>query len=94
MSSTDLLSSYINIFIAINQQMSYARLELCCKNRKVTVIPRKTVDSDILKQDINTPQFDRLERRPATRAEEANVETKKQKNTAAKANIEAEKSTH
>ena len=36
MSSKDLLSSYINIFNAINQQMSYARLELCCKYRKVT----------------------------------------------------------
>ena len=51
----------------------------------------KTVDSVNLKKNINTPQFDRLERRPETRAEEANVETKKQKNTAAKANIEAKK---
>ena len=37
MSSKDLLSSYVNIFKAINQQMSYARLELCCKDRKVSV---------------------------------------------------------
>ena len=28
---------YFNSFKAINQQMSYARLELCCKERKVTV---------------------------------------------------------
>ena len=51
----------------------------------------KTVDSDILKKNINTPQFDRLERRPETRAEEAKVATKKQQNTVANANIEAEK---
>ena len=51
----------------------------------------KTVDSDILKKNINTPQFDRLDRRPETRAEEAKVENKKQQNTAANANIEAEK---
>ena len=51
----------------------------------------KTVDSDILKKNINTPQFDRLERRPETRAEEAKVEKKKQQNTAANTNIEAEK---
>ena len=37
MSSKDLLSSYINIFKAINQQMYYARLELGCKDREVTV---------------------------------------------------------
>ena len=37
MSSKDLLSSYINIFKALNQKMSYARLELGCKDRKVTV---------------------------------------------------------
>ena len=99
MSSKDLLSSYINIFNAINHQMSYARLELCRKYRKVTVnfshdlrvTPDKTVDSDILKKNINTPQFDRLERRPETRSEEAKVENKKQQNTAANANIEAEK---
>jgi hypothetical protein len=51
----------------------------------------KTVDSDILKKNINTPQFDRLERRPETQAEEAKVDNKKQKNTAANANIEDEK---
>ena len=51
----------------------------------------KTVHSDILKKNINTPQFDRLERRPENRSEEAKVENKKQQNTAANANIEAEK---
>ena len=51
----------------------------------------KTFESDILKKNINTPQFDRLDRRPETRAEEAKVENKKQQNTAANANIEAEK---
>ena len=48
MSSKDLLLSFISRFKAINQQMSYARLELCYKDRKVTenfnhdlgVIPR------------------------------------------------------
>ena len=37
MSSKDLLSFYINIFKAISQQMSYARIELGCKDIKVTV---------------------------------------------------------
>ena len=47
--------------------------------------------SDVLKKNINTPQFSRLERRAETRAEEAKAETKKQKNIAANENIEAEK---
>ena len=55
------------------------------------VTPEKTVYSDILKKNINTPQFDRLERSPETWAEEAKVENKKQQNTAANANIEAKK---
>ena len=37
MSSKDLLSSYINIFKAINEQMSYARPELGCKDGKMVV---------------------------------------------------------
>ena len=37
MSPKGLLSSYINIFKAINQKKIYARLELGCKDRKVTV---------------------------------------------------------
>ena len=36
----------------------------------------KTFDSDILKKNINTSQFDGLERNPETRAEEAKVENK------------------
>ena len=64
MSSKDLLSPYINRLKAINQQMSYARLELCCKDQKVTV-----------KKNISTPLFARLERRTETRADEARVET-------------------
>ena len=51
----------------------------------------KKIYSDILKKNINTPQFDRLERRHETRAEQANVDNKKQQNTASNANIEAEK---
>ena len=46
----------------------------------------KIIDNDVLKKNINTPKFDRLERRA-----EAKVETKKQQNIAANANIEAEK---
>ena len=54
MSWKDLLLPYINRFRVIHQQMSYARLKLCCKDRKVTVnfnhdlkvIP--TVDYDVL----------------------------------------------
>ena len=51
----------------------------------------KTVDSDVLKKYINTPQFARLERRAETRDGEAKVETKKQQNIAANENIEAKK---
>ena len=40
----------------------------------------KTVESDVLKKNINTPQFAWLERKAETRTEEAKVETKKQKN--------------
>ena len=38
----------------------------------------KTVDSDVLKKNINTSMFARLERRAETRADEARVETEKQ----------------
>ena len=41
--------------------------------------------------NISTPQFARLERRAETWADEARVETEKQQNNAANANIEAEK---
>ena len=51
----------------------------------------KTVDNDVLKKNINTPQFARIERRTETRAEETKVETKNQQNIAANSNIEAEK---
>ena len=51
----------------------------------------KTVNSDVLKKNIDTPQFARLERRAETWAEETKVETKKQQNIAANSNIEAEK---
>ena len=57
----------------------------------------KTVDNDVLKKNINTLQFARLERWAEARVEETKVETKKQQNIAAYANIEAEKapqSTH
>ena len=39
----------------------------------------KTVDSDILKKNLNTPQFAIHERRAENRSEEARVETEKQK---------------
>ena len=86
MSSKDLLSSYINIFNAINQQMSYVRLELCCKDRKVTVnfmiwesfLEKKTGDSDVLKKNISTPMFATIERRSETQADEARLETEQQ----------------
>ena len=39
----------------------------------------KTVYSDVLKKNINTPPFTRLERRAETLAEEAKVETKNNK---------------
>ena len=51
----------------------------------------KTVGSDVLKKNINTPQFARLERRDENMDEVARVETKKQQNIAENANIEAEK---
>ena len=39
----------------------------------------KTVDSDILKKNLNTPQVATHERRAENRSEEARVETEKQK---------------
>ena len=37
MSAKDLLSPYLNRFVFINQQKAIAKLELCCKDGKVTV---------------------------------------------------------
>ena len=105
MSSKDLLSPYINRFRAINQQMSYARLDsslkLCVNIKKwlkISIIIwesylDKIVDSDVLKKNTNTSQFTRLEGRAKTWAEEARVQTKKQQKIAAYENIEAEKVT-
>ena len=51
----------------------------------------KTVNSDVPKKNIRFPQFARLERIAGTQADEARVETKKQKKSiSANANIEAE----
>ena len=50
----------------------------------------KTVDIDVLKKNISTPQFARIERISETRADVAD-ETEKQLNIAANANIEAGK---
>ena len=59
MSAKDLISPYLNRFVAINQQKSNARLELCCKDGKVTInlhhdlgvveeaIPRTNSDSPL-----------------------------------------------
>ena len=47
----------------------------------------KTVDSDVLKKNISTPQFARLERRADTQADEI----EKERNIAVNENIEAEK---
>ena len=49
----------------------------------------KTIDSEVLKQNISTPQFARLERRAEIRADEVRVKTEKQLKIAANANIEA-----
>ena len=51
----------------------------------------KTVDSEVFKKNIISPQFARLERKAETRADETRVETENQQNIAANANIEAEK---
>ena len=90
MFSKDLLSPYITRFRPIYQQMSSAKLELCCKDLYVTV-NFKTVYIDVLKKNISTPKFARLERRAESRADEARVETENQQNISANANIKAEK---
>ena len=69
--------------------MSYARLELWCKDRKITVIFNHALR--VISRQNNIPQFAILERRAETQAEEAKVDTKKQKNNAANTNIKAEK---
>ena len=36
MSAKDLISPYLDRFVDINQQKCTAKLELCCRDRKVT----------------------------------------------------------
>ena len=51
----------------------------------------KTFYIDVLKKNISTPKFARLERRAESWADEARVETENQQNISANANIRAEK---
>ena len=66
-------------------------------NHDLRVIPiqqQKRVNTDVLKKNINIPQFARLERKATNRAEEAKVETKKKQYTEAeKAPSNTEKAT-
>ena len=109
MSAKDLISPYLNRFVAINTQKATAKLELCCKDGKVTVnfhhdlgaveevVPRLQSEipaySDILKKNVSTSQIKRLQRRAEVRAAEARDSTKKQQNIAENAKTEAEKAT-
>ena len=109
MSAKDLISPYLNRFVAINQQKYFSKLELSCDNGKVTVIffhdlgvieeeaPKPNQDhpaySDILKNNVHISQSVRLKRRAETRAKEARAETKRQQDIAVNAKVEAEKAT-
>ena len=68
--------------IPIRTEVGFVNLFLFLFAGKITI--RWSV---VLKKNINTPQFARLERR----AEDVKVETEKHQNLAANANIEAEK---
>ena len=108
MSAKDLISPYLNRFVDLTQQKFTAKLELCCRDGKVTVnfhhdlgviveaTPRPTIVvpaySDILKKNASISQINRLQRRAESRAEEARAETKKQQIIAENARVEAEKS--
>lgn len=109
MSAKDLISPYLNRFVAINQQKSFAKLELICSNGKVSVnffhdlgvieeeTPKHDQDqpaySDVLRKNVHLSQSARLKRRAETRAEEARAETKRQQHIAENAKIEAVKAT-
>ena len=107
MSAKDLISPYLNRFVAINEQKSTAKLELCCKDGKVVVnfhhdlglieetIPRPQSKlpaySDILKKGVSTSQLNRLQRRAEARAEKVRSDTELQQKIAENAKMEAEK---
>ena len=76
MSAKDLISPYLNRFVAINQQKSFAKLELICSNGKVSVnffhdlgvieeeTPKHDQDqpaySDVLRKNVHLSQSARL----------------------------------
>ena len=92
MSAKDLISPYLNRFVAIKNQKATAKLELYCKDGKVVVNfqhelglieetspgPHSEIPaySDILKKGVSTSQLNRLQRRAEERAEKSRSETK------------------
>ena len=83
------VSQYFFLFFGKSGEAYWGRV--CYQRGLPRLVLWQIVDSDILKKNITTPQFARLERRAETRAEEAKVETKKQQNIAANGNMEAKK---
>ena len=91
MSAKGLISPYLNRCVSINQQKATAKLELYCKDGKLTVnlhrdfgvieeaVPRQVDDkpaySNILKKNVRASQLTRLQRRARSGAEEARYQT-------------------
>ena len=109
MSAKDLISPYLNRFVAINQQKSFAKLELSCANGKVTVhffhdlgvieeeTPKSNQDqpaySDVLMKNVHLSQSARQKKRAETRAAEARSETKRQQDIGENSKNEAKQAT-
>ena len=99
------LAPYLNRFVILLRQNSVAKLELSCNNGKLTVnishdmgvveqaTPKAntpTSYNEVLKNNLNISQTNRLQRRAADRAEKANKEAEQAHAQAAKANRDME----
>ena len=109
MSAKDLISPYLNRFVALLHQKSTAKVELSCEDGKLFVNlshdlgeveettpqpePTKPLYNNVLKKSITKSQVNRLQKRANARAEEAIAETKVQQEIAENAKTELEKAT-
>ena len=97
MSVQDQISPYLNRLVALVKNRANAKLELHCKDGRITVnishelgeveetVPETIVKpsyTDILKRNVNVTQQKRLQRRAVARAEEALKSTKEQQKIA------------
>ena len=103
MTAKDLISPYLNRFVALLHQNSTAKVELTCKVNiqhdfglieEVAPEPekesRKPLYKEVLRKNINNSRYNRLYRRANSQAEEARVELKAQQKIAENAKAECE----